>query len=235
MEQIQYDSIGRYHSFSSVYTNLMSKVFTWMTFALIITGVTAYGVATTPTFLRTLFTSDSLFLGLLLTQMVLVLVLNAVLNRLSVVMATFLFILYSVLNGVLLSGIFVLYSMASIFKVFFITAGTFGTMALYGYCTRKNLASMGKILFMALIGLVIATVVNLFMKSSGLEYIISYVGVVVFSGLTAWDMQKIRRLLQREYEDNESTQKMCLLGAMTLYLDFVNLFLNFVKILGNRK
>lgn len=234
MEQIQYDSIGRYHSFSSVYTNLMSKVFTWMTFALIITGVTAYGVATTPTFLRTLFTSDSLFLGLLLTQMVLVLVLNAVLNRLPVVMATFLFILYSVLNGVLLSGIFVLYSMASIFKVFFITAGTFGTMALYGYCTRKNLASMGKILFMALIGLVIATVVNLFMKSSGLEFIISYVGVVVFSGLTAWDMQKLRRLLQREY-DNESTQKMCLLGAMTLYLDFVNLFLNFVKILGNRK
>lgn len=235
MEQIQYDSIGRYHSFSSVYTNLMSKVFTWMTFALIITGVTAYGVATTPTFLRTLFTSNSLFLGLLLTQMVLVLVLNAVLNRLSVVMATFLFILYSVLNGVLLSGIFVLYSMASIFKVFFITAGTFGTIVLYGYCTRRNLASMGKILFMALIGLVIATVVNLLMKSSGLEYIISYVGVVVFSGLTAWDMQKIKRLLQREYEDNESTQKMCLQGAMTLYLDFVNLFLNFVKILGNRK
>lgn len=235
MEQIQYDSIGRYHSFSSVYTNLMSKVFTWMTFALIITGVTAYGVAGSPTLLRTLFTSNSLFLGLLLTQMVLVLVLNAVLNRLSVVMATFLFILYSVLNGVLLSGIFVLYSMASIFKVFFITAGTFGTMALYGYCIRKNLASMGKILFMVLIGLVIATVVNLFMKSSGLEFIISYVGVVVFSGLTAWDMQKIKRLLQREYEDNESTQKLCLLGAMTLYLDFVNLFLNFVKILGNRK
>lgn len=234
MEKIQYASIGRYHSFGSVYTNMMSKVFTWMTFALIITGVTAYGVASSPTLLRTLFTSDSLFLGLLLAQMVLVLVLTAVLNRLSVVMATFLFILYSVLNGVLLSGIFVLYTMTSISKVFFITAGTFGTMAIYGYCTRKNLASMGKILFMALIGLVIATVVNLFMKSSGLEYIISYVGVVVFSGLTAWDMQKIKRLLQREY-DNESTQKMCLLGAMTLYLDFVNLFLNFVKILGNRK
>lgn len=234
MEKIQYASIGRYHSFGSVYTNMMSKVFTWMTFALIITGVTAYGVASSPTLLRTLFTSDSLFLGLLLAQMVLVLVLTAVLNRLSVVMATFLFILYSVLNGVLLSGIFVLYTMTSISKVFFITAGTFGTMAIYGYCTRKNLASMGKILFMALIGLVIATVVNLFMKSSGLEYIISYVGVVVFSGLTAWDMQKINRLLQREY-DNESTQKMCLLGAMTLYLDFVNLFLNFVKILGNRK
>ena len=144
------------------------------------------------------------------------------------------FVIYSVINGVTLSSIFLVYSIGSIAKVFLITAGTFGAMALFGYTTKKDLSSMGKILFMALIGLIIATVVNLFVKSSGLDLILCYGGVLIFVGLTAWDSQKIKEMcMSAEYAD-EGAQKMALLGALTLYLDFINLFLYLLRIFGRR-
>ena len=145
------------------------------------------------------------------------------------------FIVYSVINGVLLSFIFLAYTMSSISTVFFITAGTFGVMALIGYTTKTDLSKLGSILFMALIGLIIATVVNMFVHSSGLQLIISYVGVLIFVGLTAYDTQKIKQMLNEQSSADESAQKLALLGALSLYLDFVNLFIHLLRILGDRR
>ena len=134
-----------------------------------------------------------------------------------------------------MSYIFLAYTASSIATVFFITAGTFGAMALIGYTTKTDLSSMGKFLFMALVGLVIATLVNLFIKSDGLTMILSYVGVLVFVGLTAWDSQKIKQMLLQAPDAGESAQKLALLGALTLYLDFINLFIYLLRIFGKRE
>lgn len=217
---------------SGVFSALMRKVYTWMTLALVITGVTAYGVAASPTLFMSL---HKMMWGLIIAELVLVFALSGAINRLSLGTATLMFIVYSVLNGAMLSSIFVVYTMTSIAKVFFITAGTFGAMAVYGYTTKKDLTSMGKILFMALIGLIIATVVNMFLKSSGFDYILSYVGVAIFTGLTAWDTQKIKHMLQTQYDMSEGAQKLALIGALTLYLDFINLFLYLLRIFGSNK
>ena len=203
-----------------------------MTLALAITGVTAYGVATTPTLFMTM---GKMMWGLIIAELVLVFTLSAAINRLSLSVATLMFILYSVLNGCMLSSIFYVYSPMIITKVFFITAGTFGITAAYGYATKRDLSSFGRIFYMALLGLFIATVVNFFMKSATLDYLLSYAGVITFTGLTAWDSQKIRKLLQMQYEVDEKSQKLALLGALTMYLDFINLFLYLLKIFGNKK
>jgi FtsH-binding integral membrane protein len=145
------------------------------------------------------------------------------------------FILYSVINGALLSYIFLAYTASSVATVFFITAGTFAAMAIVGYTTKTDLSSMGKILFMALIGLIIATIVNLFIKSSGFTLILSYVGVLIFVGLTAWDSQKIKQMLLQAPDAGEGAQKLALLGALTLYLDFINLFIYLLRIFGRRE
>ena len=224
----------RERGLSGTYSALMRKVYTWMALALVITGVTAFGVANSPTLLMTLMTSRGLMFGLIIAELALVFAISGAINRLSLSTATLLFIIYSVLNGAMLSSVFVIYTATSIAKVFFITAGTFGAMAFYGYTTKKDLTSMGKILFMTLIGLVIATVVNIFLKSSGLEYILSYIGVALFTGLTAWDSQKIKEMLQTQYDMSEGAQKLALLGALTLYLDFVNLFLYLLRIFGSK-
>ena len=224
----------RERGLSGTYSALMRKVYTWMALALVITGVTAFGVANSPTLLMTLMTSRGLMFGLIIAELALVFAISGAINRLSLSTATLLFIIYSVLNGAMLSSVFVIYTATSIAKVFFITAGTFGAMAFYGYTTKKDLTSMGKILFMALIGLIIATVVNMFLKSSGLEYILSYIGVALFTGLTAWDSQKIKEMLQTQYDMSEGAQKLALLGALTLYLDFVNLFLYLLRIFGSK-
>ena len=144
------------------------------------------------------------------------------------------FVLYSVINGALLSSIFLIYTASSIATVFFITAGTFATMALIGYTTKTDLSSIGKYLFMALIGLVIATFVNFFIKSSGFDYILSYIGVLIFVGLTAYDSQKIKQMLLQAPDAGEGAQKIALLGALSLYLDFINLFLYLLRIFGRR-
>ena len=180
-------------------------------------------------------TMGKMMWGLIIAELVLVFTLSAAINRLSLSVATLMFILYSVLNGCMLSSIFYVYSPMIITKVFFITAGTFGITAAYGYATKRDLSSFGRIFYMALLGLFIATVVNFFMKSATLDYLLSYAGVIIFTGLTAWDSQKIRKLLQMQYEVDEKSQKLALLGALTLYLDFINLFLYLLKIFGNKK
>ena len=165
---------------SQAFPVLMRKVYVWMTLALALTGFTAYGVATSPGILQAIYENQIVFWGLVIVEFALVFGVSAAINRISLTMATLMFILYSVINGALLSYIFLAYTASSVATVFFITAGTFGVMALIGYTTKTDLSSMGKILFMALIGLIIATVVNIFVKSSGLTMILSYVGVLIF-------------------------------------------------------
>lgn len=220
----------------SAYSKLMRSVYLWMTFALIITGLTAATVAFSPAMLSMLFSSKITFYGLIIAELAVVIILSAKIQKLSFTTATLMFILYSILTGATLSVIFLAYQLDSIVTTFFVTAGTFGSMTLIGYTTKKDLSKMGTYLLMTLIGLVIATLVNMFLANSTLDWIITYVGVLLFIGLTAYDTQKIKQML-REYgtEINENSQKMALMGSLTLYLDFINLFLYLLKILGNRK
>ncbi len=219
---------------SEAFPVLMRKVYVWMTLALVITGITAYGVASSPAILQAIYTNQLLFWGLIIAEFALVIGVTAAINKLSLTTATLMFVLYSVINGAMLSSIFLIYTASSIATVFFITAGTFAAMAIVGYTTKADLSSMGKILFMALIGLIIATIVNIFVKSSGLDMIISYVGVLIFVGLTAWDSQKIKQMMLQAPDAGEGMQKMALLGALTLYLDFINLFIYLLRIFGRR-
>lgn len=217
---------------ASTFKVLMRKVYLWMTLALMITGITAAGVANSPNILALIYSSQVVMWGIIIAEFGLVISISARLEKLSLSTATTLFALYSILNGVMLSSIFLLYSTAIISKVFFITAGTFGVTALYGYATKKDLSSLGNILFMALIGLVIATVVNVFMKSAMFDLILSYIGVIIFVGLTAWDSQKIKHMMMVQQDADESAQKLALIGALSLYLDFINLFLYLLRIFG---
>ena len=214
---------------------LMRKVYTWMTLALVLTGLTAYGVATSPGIMMALYSNSALMWGLVIAEFALVIGISAAINRLSLATATLMFVAYSVINGAMLSSIFMIYTAESIASVFFITAATFAVMALIGYTTKTDLTSVGKLLFMALIGLVIATIVNMFIGSSTLTMICSYVGVLIFVGLTAYDSQKIKNMLMQAPDAGESSQKLALLGALTLYLDFINLFIYLLRIFGDRR
>jgi hypothetical protein len=235
--ELNFDGMTRERelSMSAAFPALMRKVYVWMSLALVLTGVTAYGVATSPGVLNAIFTNQILFWGLVIAEFVLVIGISAAIHKLSLTTATLMFVLYSVINGAVLSSIFLIYTMSSIASVFFITAGTFAVMAFIGYTTKKDLTSMGKILFMALIGIIIATIVNIFLKSSGLEMIVSYLGVLIFVGLTAYDSQKIKNMLLMASDAGEGAQKLALLGALTLYLDFINLFIYLLRIFGRRE
>ena len=220
---------------TSSFPALMQKVYTWMTMAMLITGVTAYGVASSPAILSTIFGNQIVFWGMIIAEFALVFMISGMLNRLSLTTATLMFVAYSVINGAVLSSIFLVYTMESIGMVFFITAATFGIMAFIGYTTKTDLTSIGKYMMMALIGIIIATVVNIFVKSSGLQMIVSYIGVLLFVGLTAYDSQKIKNMLIDQDVADEGAQKLALVGALTLYLDFINLFIYLLRILGSRR
>ena len=220
---------------SAAFPVLMRKVYLWMTLALAITGFTAYYVASNEAILTAIITNQIVFWGLVIGELALVFGLSAAINRLSLTTATLMFVLYSVLNGATMSFIFLAYTASSITNVFFITAGTFAVMALFGYFTKTDLTSWGKILMMALVGIIIASIVNVFTKSEGLAVILNYLGVLVFVGLTAYDSQKIREMLQQAPDAGEGAQKVALLGALSLYLDFINLFLYLLRILGSRR
>lgn len=220
---------------SLAFPALMRKVYLWMTLALVITGFTAFGIASNPGIAYAIVTNRLLFWGLIIAEFGLVIGISGAINKLSAVTATLLFVLYSIVNGATLSVFFMAYTMSSIASVFFITAGLFGVMAFIGYTTKTDLTSIGKILFMALIGIILATIVNLFVGSSMLNMIVSYVGVVIFTGLTAYDSQKIKNMLYNADSMDEGMQKIALLGSLTLYLDFINLFLMLLRIFGGNR
>ncbi len=220
---------------SGAFPVLMRKVYLWMTMALAITGITAYYIATNETLMMALVSNQMLFWGLAIGEIALVIGLSAAINKLSLTTATLMFLLYSVVNGATMSFIFLVYTASSIASVFFIAAATFAVMAVFGYFTKTDLSSMGKILLMALIGIIIASIVNVFTKSQGLAIILNYIGVLVFVGLTAYDSQKIKQMLSQAPDAGEGAQKLALLGALSLYLDFINLFLYLLRIFGDRR
>lgn len=220
---------------STAFPILMRKVYLWMTLALVITGFTAYYVASSEALMMALFSNQIIFWGLVIGELVLVFSLSAAINKLSLTAATLMFVLYSVINGATMSFIFLVYTASSVTNVFLITAATFAVMAFFGYFTKTDLTSWGKILMMALIGIIIATIVNIFTKSEGLAVILNYLGVLVFVGLTAYDSQKIKQMLMQAPDAGEGAQKVALLGALSLYLDFINLFIYLLRILGSRR
>ena len=220
---------------ATVVGSLMKSVYMWMTLALGITGVVALYVAQSADLLYSIFSNSILFWGLIIAEFALVMVISARLLKMSFTTALMLFMLYSVINGLTLSVIFALYTKASVASTFFVTAGTFGIMSLIGYFTKKDLSKLGGILFMLLIGLVIATLVNIFWANDTLYWITTYAGVLIFVGLTVYDTNKIKRMLESTYGEDEITQKLALMGALTLYLDFINLFLYLLRILGDRR
>lgn len=203
---------------------------------MLISGLTALKVVSSPGILSWVFSSQATLYGLLIAEVAVVLLLTWMLNRLSFLAATVMFIAYAVLNGVTCSVYFLKFTSESIASTFFITAGTFGALSLYGMFTKRDLSSIGRILFMSLIGLIIASLVNLFMRNEMIYWIISYAGVAIFVGLTAYDTQKIKQMLEvHGTEVNDTTQKLALMGALTLYLDFINLFIYLLRIMGSRK
>jgi len=215
---------------------LMRKVYLWMTFALVITGLTAHFVASSPGIMTAIIANKALFWGLLIGELAFVVILSGMINRLSLTAATLLFVAYSVLNGVTMSFIFLAYTMTSIAQVFFIAAGTFAAMAAVGLFIKRDLSFIGRIAIMALLGLIIATVVNVFfLHNGGFNLVLSYIGVLLFTGLTAYDSQNIKNMLLEADNMSEEAHKIALLGALDLYLDFINLFLYMLRIFGSSK
>ena len=206
-----------------------------MAAALSVTGIVSYFLSQSANFWIYMSEHSSLIWVILFAQLGLVMWMSSRVVSMSMTTATLLFILYSVLMGVTMSTIFMVYTMSSIASVFFITAGTFLVMSIIGYVTRIDLSRIGSILFMALIGIIIATVVNIFVHSETLYWIISYAGVLIFVGLTAYDTQKIKEMMYNYGSADEMGHKLALLGALVLYLDFINLFLFLLRILGDRK
>lgn len=219
---------------SSSVKAFMNRVFGLMSLALIISGITAFQFS--ETMLSMLSSGGSMMIyALMFAPFIFILVMNFGFNKLSPMALTVTFAAFAVVMGMSLSTIFLVYSLGAIAKVFFITAGLFGTMAVLGYTTQTDLTKMGTFLMMALFGMIIATIVNWFMHSEQLDYIISCVGVLVFTGLTAYDVQRLKRIGMGVEYGTAAASKLAVMGALSLYLDFINLFLYLLRIFGNSR
>ena len=213
------------------------SVYNWMAIGLALTGVVAYYVANSPSMVKLIFGNPILFFIIIIAELGLVFAISGMVNRMSAATATGLFVLYSGLNGLTLSFIFLAYTQTSVVSTFFICAGTFVTCSIYGWVTKRDLTSFGGFLMMGLIGIIIASVVNMFIRSSAMAMIISYIGVFVFVGLTAYDTQKIKNMAMTQPAglDAGVIRKGAILGALSLYLDFINLFLMLLRIFGQTR
>ena len=234
---MNYD-VNNYNAYSggtsvqSMVASAMKKVYVKMTVALVITALVSMFCAGSEAFQQFMYTNRWFMWVMVIVELGIVFGVSAGIQKLSSPTATGLFYLFAVVNGLMLAPIFWVYTGASIAKTFFITAGTFGAMSIFGYTTNQDLSKIGNILFMALIGLIIASVVNIFAHSSTLEWIISIAGVIIFVGLTAWDTQQIKRMAQMMPADQVG--RLATLGALSLYLDFINLFLYPLRFFGSR-
>lgn len=236
MEYNNYYDKGQTLAQSSVFAVLMRNVYTWMTCGLLMTALTAMIIGRNENWLYSLATSGAVW-GLLIAEVVLVIFLSARINKMSFATAGLMFAAYAILNGATLSFIVAVYTAESISQAFFVTAGTFGAMSLVGFFIKKDLSGMGRTLMMALIGLIIATLVNIFWQNTFMASILNYAGVIIFVGLTAYDTQKIKVMLQQAQHAglSDQTNKLALMGSLALYLDFINLFLYMLRFFGNRK
>lgn len=217
--------------------SFIRSVYNWMAIGLALTGFVAYYVANTPAIINRIVQNPMVLFGLIIGELALVFFLIARVHRIQATTATAIFVFYAALNGVVLSLIFLVYTRASITSTFFVCAATFVACSIYGYTTKRDLTSVGGFMAMGLIGIIIASVVNIFIKSSAMSMIISYVGVLVFVGLTAYDTQKLKEMALTQPADvgAAAVRKGAIMGALTLYLDFINLFLFLLRILGNRE
>ncbi len=208
----------------------MSKVYAWMFGGLLITGLTAWYVFVS----GFIYSIGGWMLPLIIAELALVFILSARIHKLSVGAASLMFLGYSLLNGITLSTIFAVYEIGTIQEVFFIAASMFAALSAFGYFTKKSLSGIGNFLFMGLFGIIIASIVNIFIGSSGLYFAISFVGVLIFAGLTAYDTQKIKEMYLLQYEDEAMASKGTIIGALALYLDFINLFLFLLRLFSSR-
>jgi len=211
--------------------DLMWVTYRWMSLGLALTGMVSFFVSQSPAAIHLIFGNRILFYALLFAELGVVMAFTPVVQRVSTAAAVAMFLFYAALNGVTLSAIFLAYTQASLAQTFLITAGTFGALSLYGSTTKRDLSAMGRFMMFGLIGLVIASLVNLFWANSALYWITTYVGVLVFAGLTAWDTQK----LQTMFAARGGAQNLPLIGALILYLDFVNMFLFLLRLFGRRR
>ncbi|MBU5613972.1 Bax inhibitor-1/YccA family protein [Geomonas azotofigens] len=218
----------QYRTITVVNSGVMRGVYGWMSGGLLLTALVSVITASSPALLQAILGNRILFYALLFGELGLVVAISGAINRISTATASILFLLYAGLNGLTMSTIFVAYTHSSIASTFLVTAGMFGTMSLYGYLTRSDLSSWGSFLFMGLVGVVIASLVNIFLHSSMLNWVLSLCGIIVFTGLTAYDTQKIKQM-------GNTGGKGAILGALTLYLDFINMFLLLLRFLGDRR
>ena len=225
---------NNYRSVPSVAKNILYKVYAFMAGALLITAAVALYVANQPTLIQKLVTNPWLLLFLFMLQLAIVIILLAAILKLNFATAFILLILYAILMGITFSTIFLLYNIGTIYTAFFVTAGMFFCMALYGYFTKTDLTNVGKYSIMALFGLIIGMVVNIFLKNGTVDYIITLAGIIVFTLLTAYDVQKIKKVSEFLIGQGELENKIAILGALTLYLDFINLFLMLLRLFGRR-
>ena len=216
-------------------TIYLTRVYNWMALALFITGLMAYYAATSEQIRNLIFSSKFVFYGLIIGELLLVVYLSRSIQKISQNTAILMFLLYALLNGLTMSVIFMMYTTASIASTFYITAGTFGVMSLYGYYTKNDLTKIGNLAMMGLIGIIIASIVNIFFQNDMMGWIITYLGVAIFVALTAYDTQKLKEIGARGFRDGESMEKIAIMGALTLYLDFINLFLFLLRIFGDRR
>lgn len=211
----------------------MSGVYTWMTLALALSGLTAFGVASSPVALRFIFGNELVFFGLIIAELALVIYFSFRVHKMAASTASLVYIVYSILNGITLASIFIVYTKTSIFSVFLISAGMFAAMSIYGRVTKQDLRSAGRYLTMALFGVIIASVVNIFLKSSGLDWLLSLVTVGIFVGLTAYDTQKAYAIAERS-DGSDMFAKASVVMALELYLDFINIFLSLLRLFGKK-
>ncbi|MFN2364959.1 MAG: Bax inhibitor-1/YccA family protein [Desulfurivibrionaceae bacterium] len=224
-------------SASQASTIFLAKVFNWMAIGLGLTAIVAFWVTNSAAAQNMIFSNKMVFYGLIIGELGMVIYLSTRIERMTASRATLLFLLYSALNGATLSAVLLIYTAASVASAFLVAAGMFGTMAIYGTVTKKDLSSMGSFMFMGLIGMIIASVVNMFMGSAMISWVVSAIGVVVFTGLTAYDVQKISKYGAGGILENgeAAIKKGAIMGALTLYLDFINLFLSLLRLMGDRR
>jgi FtsH-binding integral membrane protein len=211
------------------------KVYGWMMAGLMLTGVMSFLTISSPQILELVFSDKLVYFGLIIAQLGLVVWLSARIERMSAMTATMVFMGYSALTGITLAAVFLAYTRSSIASTFLVTGGMFGVMSLYGMTTKRDLTGMGSFMMMGLIGMVLASLVNLFFRNEMVYWISTYIGIIIFVGLTAYDTQKIKAMSALSLTDAESEQKGAIIGALRLYLDFINLFLLLLRVMGRRK
>lgn len=215
--------------------SFFAKVYGWMFLGLIITATAASLTAFVPTIQTAILSNSFLMIGLIILELVTVIVMSFFLNKMPPIVAVLCFLFFALVNGLTLSVVFLVYELGSIYLAFFLTAGIFGLMSLFGFFTKMDLSKLGTILFIGLIGVILASIVNFFLKSSGFEYALSIITIIIFVGLTAYDTQKLKQIAEKEITNQTSETRIAIFGALSLYLDFINLFLRILEIFGKKK